>query len=668
MEETKPTGTPVVLRDRFSIYPSTPIPALDTPSAQAFHAEDKRGSRPLFALVVKQGFPPRVNALRVLKGVEAPVVMNLVEWGTVDWPPYDGRAMVAVYARPGGPRVMSSLKTEIPKVEEGEVVRKLVVPMAQAFKEMRQRGLVHRSIRPTNMFWTTPERGSIVLGDCATAPAGLDQPSLFESIPMAMCNTAAKGPGSFADDMYAFGVTLAFLMLGRNPVAHLNDQQVIKGKIAQSSYGLLVANERLPLGVIELLRGLLCDDPHERWTLEALDMWIAGRRLSPLAPKLEKRAVRGFSFQGEDYYTCRELSVAFANNWDHAIPIVADGRLETWLTRAAEDKDRAASVGSSARIAELSADKRVANDQLLARVCMLLDPLAPIRYKGLNAMPDGLGTYLAVTLAQGGDIRTFTECLQRDVAKMWFETRTEYNPDNSAIDASVREARSFIESPALGLGLERALYYMNDSLPCLSPLVAKDYVNDLRDLLPALDRAAASADHKTWPLDRHVAAFVAAHANFDVSRQMRDITDGDKSVATLGMLNLLALMQWRLGPESVPALTAWLGNLVAPILASYKDRDLRKELEREVPRICKGGSIIELSRLLDNPETREMDRQGFRMAHLEYQQATQDISDIENDRVDRDDKAERIGRQVAAAIASMLALVVVSITALVKVF
>ena len=98
--------------------------------------------------------------------------MTLVDYGVVDWPPARRKVMAAIYERPLGGRVMADISGEIKRVEDNELIKKVIIPVAAALREMGRHNLTHRAIRPTNIFWATPERESVVLGDCATAPPG----------------------------------------------------------------------------------------------------------------------------------------------------------------------------------------------------------------------------------------------------------------------------------------------------------------------------------------------------------------------------------------------------------------------------------------------------------------------------------------------------------------
>ncbi|MBY0431707.1 MAG: serine/threonine-protein kinase, partial [Rhodospirillales bacterium] len=570
--------------------------------------------------------------------------------------------------RPMGGRVFATPGSEIRRIDEYEIIRKFVTPMVLGLKEIFQRGLTHRAIRPTNMFFMEP-RDRIVFGDCCVSPPALEQTAIFEPIEMIMCHPTARGNGRSGDDLYALGVSLVMMLLGRNPVSHYDEETVLRQKMSIGTYAVLVGEERLPLAMIEVLRGLLCDDPHERWTMESLDLWLSGRRLSPLQPRLEKRAQRGFQFRGKEYFGARDLGMAFSKFWDEAIPPVMEGRLELWLRRALEDKERAEMVQTVMRNAAVpAADKRVGADQLLARVCIILDPTAPIRYKGLHAMPDGFGPLLAYLMANGRDLRLIAECITREIPKQWFESRSEYNPEYSPLEGNFRELRAFLMSTSTGFGMERCLYELNDSLACQSSLVGADYVVDFRELLSALDNAAKRVDPKTWPIDRHIAAFIACRVNYDVDRQITNLSDPKPEQSTLAMLGLLALMQWRQGNEPLYNLAAWVGGLIQPIVENFHSRQRRKRLDKEIPRNIRQGSLVDMFSLIDNAEEWQKDADGFERAKAQFLSAHHEIKEMESGRVGRDEHAKRIGRQVAALISMLITLCTLTVLTVMRAF
>lgn len=652
-----------LVQGRYHVFPTKPLPDLNTPTAQAFAAEDRRDAqRGLFALVCRPDLPPRNNVMRSLKGVQVPGLLPLVEWGPAYWAPTNRRCMMVVYERPGGGRVMSSLNTEIRRYEDWEVSKKLVGPLANALRELSSRGVTHRAIRPTNMYYMGGGHEGIVLGDCVTSPPAFDQPAMFETIEYGMTHFAARGSGHYSDDMYSLGVTLVLLLLGRNPVSHQDEATILANKVATGSYAALIGEERLPIGSIEVLRGLLCDDSDERWTIETLDLWLQGRRLSPLQAKLPKRTQRSFHFNNKEYNSARDIGMALARHWDEAIPIVLGGQLELWLRRALEDKEKADAVSSAVRsVTGALGDKKAGADLMLARVCMIIDPQAPLRYKGLHVMPDGIGPLLALQIAEGKDTRLIVEAIVREVPKLWLESRERYSPENSIMDQNFRELRDYLKAGNMGTGLERCLYELNESLPIQSSILADQYVVEIQELLPALNEVSKKIDNKILPYDRHIVAYLVCHLNYDVSKQLAAINSSEPAMATLGMVNLMAILQWRLGPNELLGLTSWIGGLLGPVVTSYHNRDRRKVLEREIPRLVRGGSMLELYRFIDNQDERQKDIDGFAWAQSEWAAAEQEVSELEGAKDSRDEAAIRFGQQSAAVTSVMIALLTLTI-------
>jgi hypothetical protein len=664
-------SAPGVLRDRYTVRSNQPLPEFATPNAEAFVAEDKRDpNRNLFALICRPDLQPRVNIMRALKGATTMGFVPLVDWGTMLWPPLGRQCMTVIYERPVGKKLMANLRADFKRIDEYEINRRVIEPMVAAIKELTARGITHRAIRPTNMWYMDEGGERISLGDCVTTPPAFDQPVAFESVESGMANPVARGSGTFSDDLYSLGVTVVFLLMGRNPVAHLDEDQLLKQKIQQGSYNTLVGDERLPLPLIELLRGLLCDDPDQRWDIESLDLWLSGRRLSPLQSRLERRAARGFPFNGREYGNCRELAQAMAKNWELAIPPVLEGKLELWLRRAVEDAERAQVIAEQVRMALNSGnDKRAGIDLMLCKVLIILDPTAPIRYKGFNAMPDGFGSALAAVMAQKGDSRLMAEIILRGVPSLWFEARKSYLPDNSLMEGNFRELKGYLTQTGMGFGLERCLYEMNDSLPCQSPLLGEEYVVELKEMLPALNAAAGKrSDAKTWPVDRHVAAFMGARARSDIDRNLVQLTDPEPSKALMAMLNLFAVFQYRLGPESLPTLAAWVGGLVGPVVGAFHSREKRKELEKEIPKIIRRGSIVELYNLLDNEEAHSKDKHEFAWAQAQYHAADEEVKRIQTESEDRGTEAVRIGQQTAAVLGILIALITTTFVVIAKVW
>ncbi|CCG08499.1 hypothetical protein [Pararhodospirillum photometricum] len=661
---------PVVLRERFEIDPSKPLAALDMPNARAFACSDRRNpQRPVYALIVDGPLPPRVGVMRTLRGVSATGLLPLMEWGVVDWPALDGRVMAVVYERPMGGRVMRDMGEVFQPVPDQHFIKLVLKPLVAALGELRLHSVVHRAIRPTNLYWMDREQTRIALGDCATSPPGYDQPMICETIEGGMANPEGRGAGYYPADMYALGATLVTLSVGHNTRSDLTDDEILTSKISNGSYASVVGEERVPLAVIELARGLLVDDPAQRWTLDAIDLWLNGRRTMPLQTKQDKRSQRPFSFRGDEYFTCRSLAHALARDWEAGAVPIMENKVETWLRRGLEMTELADSVSNIVRASNATAKEAgPIRDLAMAAVLTLMDPVAPVRCNKIRMHMEALGTALACTLALRGDVRPYVDMIMRDFAKTWVAAQDDFQLDYTRFDGEFRDLRSYLVQTSKGGGVERCLYELNEALACRSALLLDQCVVEIKDLLPALERAAVKADRKQWPADRHITAYIAARYPRDTMAQIHSYNDPDPRKAALGGLSLLAVLQWKLGPESLPSLTEWIAGLMAPVLEGYHSRERRKRLEKEMPKVVRKGSLVELYHLLDNPEERQADFDGFAVARRQYAQAAQQVAALESGNYRVSEKSEKLGQQTAATVSvaiAALSIIIVTIISLV---
>lgn len=654
---------PVVLHDRFEIDAGKPLPDLDMPQAKAYHCEDKRGGgRSVYALICRHDLPVRVGAMRSLKGVQTSALLQLLDYGIVDWKPEGRRLMAVVYERPAGGRVCPVPGERFDAITEKTFVKKVLKPVQVALQEMSQRGVIHRAIRLDNLYWFDKTRERLVIGDCTTAPPGYDNNAVYEPLYFAMANRDGRGQGFTKDDLYAFGVTCLSLLSGRDVTQGWKTNSVIKAKLAQSTYATWAAEAKVPLNFIEVMRGLLVDDFKDRWDLENLDLWLNGRRLTPIQPKPAKRAQRAFKFEGHDFYTTRDLAHAMSLQWDTATQYIMDGRLEVWLRRGLEDNETADAVAIAIRMSQaMQADARMTGDFTTARVLILLDPQAPLRYRDIRVTLDGFGTALACAMMGKAPVRPYAEILARDLAKHWIDAQGIYSAENSHFEGMFKDLTANLQSQQMGYGIERCLYELNEHLHCQSSLVEMEYVTDIRELLPALDRVAGRIDLKVKPVDRHIAAFVGVKWERDTKAQFRALNETTPDRHILGMVSLFAILQWRLGPPVLHGLAGWLGAHLGPVIASFHGRGRRKELEKEIPRLVKKGSLPELYNMLDNQEERQKDSEGFGWAKAEYSAAQQQIQSLEAGRLGRDERAEMMGQQAAAVASILIAIVTVAV-------
>lgn len=377
---------PVLLSERYDVFPGRPIPELNTPSARAFEVGDRHDpGHELFALVTIPSVPVRTEEMRELAGEEIAGILPLVGYATASWPPLGCETIILIYSRLLGGRVTDALAAETAEFRRQDIFRRSVDSLASGLQQLAIRDITHRAIRPENIYFLDAEQTTIVLGDCLSAPSGFDQDLIFETIEGGMTDPSRRGWGVEKDDLYALGVVLAFWLLGRTPAAHLKPRQLLLAKMTVGTYQTLTAGAQLGPNLLDPLRGLLSDDPQQRWGFEQIELWLNGRRVSPIQGKTTAKSERGLTFGDFEHFTMRTLAYTMHLDRKAAIELIHSGRLEQWLSRGLEVKELAATVATTTQIANAQqSDRQTADEKMLAQIIMLLDPPGPIRYKDIS--------------------------------------------------------------------------------------------------------------------------------------------------------------------------------------------------------------------------------------------------------------------------------------------
>ena len=656
-------GAALTLEGRIDIYPEIPLPEYNSISGPAYSARLRSDAHAdLMAIICTSGLPARADLVNVMRTIDDKSVLRLREGGILYWPAQNTYYYALAYERPLVPRYWQSIdETHVP-LSEDSLNHYFVFPLIGALAEFQRTGVAHGSIRPNNIFWREGGVTPPQFGECLAAPAGINQPVLFETIERAMSQPLGRGPGMHVDDCYAFGVTLALLILGRNPLHGMDDQAIIQAKMERGSFNALLGNHRLASSHIELFRGLLTDDARQRWTASDLEQWQVGRRLTPKSTDAGRRANRHISVAGKEYWQLRPLAAALSAHVAEAVKLIEEGTVGKWLLRSFGDEERADDVEEAISFLKEGGKTSNYEDRLVTRVCMALDPSAPIRYRGLSVMPAGIATMLAEAVLAGKNTQILSEIIANQFVTFWVNLQKEVKTDLVPLAQQLERVRNVIEKSTFGNGVERAAYELNPALPCLSPMLRGQYVINVKKILPALERVAAQPNRPPEPMDRHIAAFL-------VVRDKRSellfaaLTPNENPVRRgMALLTLFGEMQYRYGPDQLPALAGWLLPLVEPGIKRFLSKPLQEKVRRQAKEVVDRGDLSALARLVDDPKRVEHDEQEFIMARKMYMDVQNEIADIESKLTHRNSMAKEIGRPVAASLASLLAILLIAFT------
>jgi hypothetical protein len=623
---------------------------LATGGLATFGATDQvTGRSDLMAIELHRQVPSRPRAFQLLatpiEGLLTPVAYGVA-----------GNACYAVCLAPPGPPVQARIRPW----SEAELIECVLRPAAHVLEHIQERGITHRGIRLDNVFQAVPGQ-PVVLGTSWTTPPAMVQPALFEPPYSAMCLPAGRGDGSVADDVYALGVLILCLALGRAPLADLDDSAILRRKLELGSYGALAGDERLPPVIGDLVRGMLAEDPEHRPSPGLLldPSSARGRRVAARPPR---RAQRPIMIAGREVWDARSLAYALATRSEAGLSALRGGIVEPWLRRGLGDAQLAARVEDVTHHRGLDA---LPNDgdtdaALMTNVIALLDPLAPLCWRGLAIWPDGIGAALAVAQANDPEaLARLEDIVVREEAGAWGSLRPE-RCDVMVLRIEARQHHSWLQQR--GQGAARPLVYLlNPAVPCASPLAEGHWVARLADLLPALEEAAGRVDQgHTEPVDGHISAFISAR----LERRMEKGLSGGAALASLGQIRVLAQLQSRLHPRPLPALAAWLAVRAEPVLATWRNRERRAAVGERLKAMVESGYLPAMLQLLEDPGARSADAREAQEASQAVERIDAELAEISAGATARAATALRFGQEIAAGLGLVALATVLIATAL----
>lgn len=644
------------LDGRCRVLPDEPLPSLSHAHAQAFRAVDNNdSSQRLYALITDPQIPFRLDLIVNARDLQDVSVVQPLQWGSIDWPLTGRRETMLLLQRPPDDPLMPSIDAQIRPWKPSDIIENLIEPMLPLLSTLEDHRIAHRNIRPTNLFRSGTD-GPVVAGEFLSAPAGFNQPSVFEPIERAMCSPAGRGAGETADDLYALGVTILFLALGRNPVAHLDEKAVLAKRAEMGSYAALTSELKPPGDMGPAIRSLMHDNPADRWTLEDLLRWSNSGVAIQAKPMTAARADRGFEFGGDRYHSRRDLALAFAQDWAAAREVIVGDDLERWVERSLKDRELAQQL-ADCRHSGSNGPRVISDDLLVARTLITLDPNGPLRFRNVSVMPDGLGTLAALAIADENMAMAFSELVSSQLMDFWFDKQA--NTSRLAITgrSDAAKLKSYLGKSGPGFSIERCAYELNKGMACRSPKFRAQNVVHIRELMEALDAGAKRGEQL---LDRHVAAFIGARYSGSVDKELIEFAEARSGEeALLAQLCLFAAVQFKHGPRELPTLAGMFFDHLETLLEPYHNVALRDRIRRAAERIVPTGKLPEFLGVVRNRKLMRADEKGFEAAKRRFRALEAQINAEEALLARIPSRSQLAGRKTAAYISGCLCVTTV---------
>ncbi len=543
---------------------------------------------------------------------------------------------------------------------EAELMTHVLQPAAAALATLAALGLTHRAINADNLFRAGP-RDPVTLGPFWAAPPASQQPAIYEPTYMARCLPNGRGEGTIADDVYALGVTLLALALGRMPMTELDNAAMLDRKVTLGSFAALTEGALLPPLLADLLRGMLADDPDHRPSAAML-LRPEQARARRLATRPPRRAQLPLNVGGVQAWTARELAWALGLRPERGHVLLRSGEVERWLRRCLGDPQLGMQVEDVTRRTDTaSVDDARAQGLILMRGIAAIDPLAPLIWRGTAIQPDGLGTAL---VGASPEATSSLEQVVLNEAVGHFYAASPRRAEPQGFRDEQRDWRAWLTARGPAGGIWRLTYGTNPMLPCASKLLGGRPVVRAADLLDALDQSAPDADRTRPPIDAHIAAFLAARIDPAFAGELAYMSSFAAPQDRLALLRLFGRLQARLHPDPLPGLAGWLVSSGLVSLDEWKNRRTRAELEEKAKNAAQAGQIAAMLDVVDDAAARQADATNAKAAAQRVETLRQMLAQIAQTAPGRAEAAELLGVELvtgAGLIASLGAALALAI-------
>ncbi|MDR2078808.1 MAG: WG repeat-containing protein, partial [Treponema sp.] len=226
-----------------------------------------------------------------------------------------------------------------------EAALQIIKETINAFDICHKNGIIHRDIKPGNLFYKSADGNDILVGDFGIASAFEADQGMSKHLTKAGgAHTAGyAAPEVFTGligpelDYYALGVTLWVLLTGKEPFVNENGHPMYEGQIALDTIQgktadlLLARSPELSKRMQTLIRGLLTVRHEKRWGHKELSRFLAGENVEVFTEAV--RDLPPLEIAGQKYYDYKTIAEALLAHPEEARSLVFKGKLAAWLIR-----------------------------------------------------------------------------------------------------------------------------------------------------------------------------------------------------------------------------------------------------------------------------------------------------------------------------------------------
>ena len=650
-------------KDVIEIFPQEPLSYLDRGPAKAFAARGKK-SESLYVLVCfDKGLVPRIEDTSKFTGLQSPYIGLLKASGTLFWPDHGAEVYIFVYENIYNARLLKNGSSLAMGLKD-EIVKTVIFPsILSVLEDVRYYDFVHGSICAENLYFLSGSTSSeavtssdkIGVGECLALPFGYAQHPTYLTAERCLSHPAGAGTGMASDDMYALGATLAVLMRKYDPLEGLSRKEIAQAKLELGSFTALIGKNRIMGSLLELMRGLLNDDPYQRWDIEDLITWRDGQRVGVKQPGVKRyKAKRPITLVDKKYLRPEILATDMPENITASEALIENGELLQWMERAIGDKpfihevQKAIEAGSVIHNASSKTIK-------VALVGGALGNAMPLMTQETAFLSEGFGKLMVHDYIHGQDMSFHIDVINSQVLMHWIDNYTIGGLDYGGLATKLGNCYNSLKQQGLGYGFERCYYILAGDAPCLSEAYKNYYIRSPEDFFWALDDLCLKGSVPRYPVDRHVAAFISVRDRQMIDAYLIDLNSADEKIKNLALLKTLATLQFRSKLPAAKGLSAWVADTLGQSLVkSFHDRDRRKEILGKLQKLKTSGNMVKVAELFDNNAALKKDYREYLGALQNYQSLERELEFTEKIVAKPGKHGAGGGRQIAALLSALI--------------
>jgi hypothetical protein len=654
--------------DRYRVNTDRVLPEFSTPGGEAYAVDDtvKTGTD-LYAIVHHPAIPVRNDLYKSLNSKPVGSLICPIERGLMNLQ-LDGRQqqrLVTIFGRPTGGALMGADGKVNPRVNPNQIRQSVTISILKAITALHKRGFIHRSIKPTNIYFSTPSSEEVVLGECYSCPPGYQQGFGLDPLTLALADAPARGPGDANSDYYQFGAAMQCLYFGDQLWLGRDRNSMLMARVNQGSFWALGGGREIPGALGTLIRGLTADEEEERWRAEEVLDWFEGVGKPKRTTMRAWTMNRPTTFKGVSVVDRRLLADAFARDPKEAAVFLKSVDFASWVQLSFRDEILTERLESVLNVKPDSGfgGTRPDDYKMVARVCMFLHPTGPIHFKGYSFFLDGLAAMVAEGFSRDDRdvLSTVVEALDPRFLQSLSTICEQSGVKLGKTLPTMRKLAEHASSKQLGRGMERVLYELNPILPCVSQRFSNIWIGSVVQLMRALERIAGTGSLKNILLDRHIAAFCATHGT-DLEREFNALAAAQHNPAKFNSLTMdfFGMLQKRGKMEPLPNLTAKLVEGLAPAVKGLKNKKRRERIQAILAKGKKSGDISKLTADVNMIKAQAEDAREFSRARAQVMRLERERNTLSR-KVLPSDPLPRARGMMGSRIVAFASLVLVSL-------